>query len=162
MGTPTGKQPFWMHQIVEYLLGGTLLAQGLQSPEPVAPALAGLLVLANAATVRGAAFSAFRLVSRRVHRVLDLVVIAAVVVLAVQPWIDADDGLRLVMLGIAAGLGFVWWRSSFAERARPSVATGAVDDRGVRMGRAAGRFVGDGINAVKRTAARRGERPDRT
>lgn len=151
-----------MHQIVEYLLGGTLLAQGLQSPEPVAPALAGLLVLANAATVRGAAFSAFRLVSRRVHRVLDLVVIAAVVVLAVQPWIDADDGLRLVMLGIAAGLGFVWWRSSFAERARPSVATGAVDDRGVRMGRAAGRFVGDGINAVKRTAARRGERPDRT
>lgn len=151
-----------MHQIVEYLLGGTLLAQGLQSPEPVAPALAGLLVLANATTVRGAAFSAFRLVSRRVHRVLDLVVIAAVVVLAVQPWIDADDGLRLVMLGIAAGLGFVWWRSSFAERARPSVATGAVDDRGVRMGRAAGRFVGDGINAVKRTAARRGERPDRT
>jgi hypothetical protein len=151
-----------MHQIVEYLLGGALLAQGLQSPEPVAPALAGLLVLANAATVRGAAFSAFRLVSRRVHRVLDLVVIAAVVVLAVQPWIDADDGLRLVMLGIAAGLGFVWWRSSFAERARPSVATGAVDDRGVRMGRAAGRFVGDGINAVKRTAARRGERPDRT
>lgn len=151
-----------MHQIVEYLLGGALLAQGLQSPEPVAPALAGLLVLANATTVRGAAFSAFRLVSRRVHRVLDLVVIAAVVVLAVQPWIDADDGLRLVMLGIAAGLGFVWWRSSFAERARPSVATGAVDDRGVRMGRAAGRFVGDGINAVKRTAARRGERPDRT
>ena len=126
MGTPTGKQPFWMHQIVEYLLGGALLAQGLQSPEPVAPALAGLLVLANAATVRGAAFSAFRLVSRRVHRVLDLVVIAAVVVLAVQPWIDADDGLRLVMLGIAAGLGFVWWRSSFAERARPSVATGAL------------------------------------
>ncbi len=151
-----------MHQIVEYLLGGALLAQGLQSPEPVAPALAGLLVLANATTVRGAAFSAFRLVSRRVHRVLDLVVIAAVVVLAVQPWIDADDGLRLVMLGIAAGLGFVWWRSSFAERARPSVATGAVDDRGVRMGRAAGRFVGDGINAVRRTAARRGERPDRT
>ena len=151
-----------MHQIVEYLLGGALLAQGLQSPEPVAPALAGLLVLANAATVRGAALSAFQVVSRRMHRVLDLVVIAAVAVLAVQSWIDVDDGLRLVMLGIAAVLGFVWWRSSFAERARPSVATGAVDDRGVRMGRAAGRFVGDGINAVKRTAARRGERPDRT
>lgn len=152
-----------MHQIVEYLLGGALVAQGLQSPEPVAPALAGLLVLANAATVRGAALSAFRVVSRRVHRVLDLVVIAAVVVLAVQPWIDVDDGSRLVMLGIAAVLGFVWWRSSFAERVRPSVATGADgDDRGVRMGRAAGRFVGDGINAVKRTAARRGDRPDGT
>jgi hypothetical protein len=151
-----------MHQIVEYLLGGALVAQGLQSPEPVAPALAGLLVLANAATVRGAALSAFQVVSRRMHRVLDLVVIAAVAVLAVQSWIDVDDGLRLVMLGIAAVLGFVWWRSSFAERARPSVATGAIDDRGVRMGRAAGRLVGDGINAVKRTAARRGERPDRT
>ncbi len=147
-----------MHQIVEYMFGGVLVAQGLQSPEPLAPALAGLLVLANAATVRGAALSAFRLTSRRTHRALDLVVIAAVVVLAVQPWIEVDDGTRVVMIGIAVVLGFVWWRSSFTERVRASAAAPGDDDPSVRMGRAAGRLVGDGINAAKRTAARRNDR----
>jgi hypothetical protein len=28
------KRPFWMHQLVEYVLGIVLIAQGLQSPTP--------------------------------------------------------------------------------------------------------------------------------
>jgi hypothetical protein len=148
-----------MHQVVEYLLGGILVAQGLQSPDPVAPSIAGVLVLANAATVRGGALSAFRVFSRSTHRVLDLVVIAATVLLAVQPWLDVDSGARLVMIGIAAVQAFVWWRSNFVEKVRrradAAVAAAADDDRSVQIGRRAGRLVGDGINLARRTAANR-------
>lgn len=148
-----------MHQVVEYLLGGVLVAQGLQSPDPAAPAIAGVLVLANAATVRGGALSAFRVISRATHRVLDIVVIAATILLAVQPWLRVDPGARLVMVGIAAVQAFVWWRSSFVEKVRrradEAVAAAGDDDRSVQIGRRAGRLVGDGINLARRTAANR-------
>ncbi len=143
-----------MHQAVEYLLGGVLVAQGLQSPAPVAPSLAGLLVLANACTVRDGALSAFRLVSRSAHRIIDVVVIAAVVLLALQPWTEVDSGARIVMIGIAAVMGFVWWQSSFAEKQRREtmVAQGGLS---TEIGRRAGRMVGDGINAAKRLERRK-------
>ena len=142
-----------MHQLVEYILGGVLVAQGLQSPQPVLPALAGALVMLNAATVRGP-WSAFRVVSRSMHRRLDLVVIVVVVVLALQPWVAVDAGARIVMVGVAGALGFVWWQSSFAEKPARGAAgrqpIGADGGRGTEIGRLAGRAIGDGINAAKR------------
>ena len=161
------KRPFWMHQAVEYILGIVLVAQGLQVPkasEAVIPAVSGVLILVNAAIVRGGALSAFRIVSRAMHRILDLVVLAVVVVLAVQPWLPVDSGARLVMLAIAAVMGFVWWQSSFVEktpRGRGASGAGAsgesegAADRSSQVGRIAGRLVGDGINATKRAAAKR-------
>jgi hypothetical protein len=146
-----------MHQVVEYVLGGALIAQGLQSPDPVPPSVAGLLVLANACTVRGGALSAFRVTSRATHRILDVVVIAITVGLALQPWIDTDSGARIVMIGIAAVLAFVWWQSSFVEKqsrqARDAIS--ADDGRSTQIGRRAGRLVGDGINAAKRYERRK-------
>ncbi len=138
-----------MHQLVEYVLGGVLVAQGLQSPQPVVPAVAGVLVLANASTVRDGALSAFRVVSRRTHRIVDVVVIIAIVLMAIQPWIEVDGGARIVVLAIAAVMGFVWWQSSFADKQRRTTvaAEGGV---GAEIGRRAGRLVGDGINAAKR------------
>ena len=157
------KRPFWMHQVVEYVLGGVLVAQGLQSPTPVLPSVAGGMIMANAAIVTGP-LAAFRIVHRRVHRILDVLVIAAVVVLAVQPWFEVDASNRVVMAVIAGVMAFVWWQSSFAERAprhpgRTKIT--AAGGRGVEVGRLAGRAVGDGINAAKRLRdARRGARPD--
>jgi len=143
-----------MHQAVEYMLGGVLIAQGLQSPAPVAPSVAGLLVLANACTVRDGALSAFRLVSRAAHRIIDVVVIATVVLLAVQPWIEVDSGARIVMIALAAVMGFVWWQSSFAEKQRREAMI-AEGGRSTEIGRRAGRLVGDGINAAKRLERRK-------
>ncbi|MCX6519465.1 MAG: hypothetical protein NTZ21_02225 [Actinobacteria bacterium] len=154
----SGKRPFWMHQAVEYLLGGVLVAQGLQSPDPLVPTLAGVLVLANACTVRDGALSAFRVLSRATHRVLDVVVIAAVLVLAVQPWLAVDSGARIVMVGIAAVMAFVWWQSSFAEKAKREATRAAMAAEGGRstdIGRRAGRLVGDGINAARRFERRK-------
>ena len=144
-----GKRPFWMHQLVEYVLGGLLVAQGLQSPDPVLPSAAGALIMLNAAIARGP-WSAFRWVSRSMHRSLDVVVIAAVVVMAVQPVVAVDATGRIVMAGIAFVHAFVWRQSSFTEKIRSRAPISAADGRGLEIGRLAGRAVGDGINAAKR------------
>jgi hypothetical protein len=139
-----------MHQLVEYVLGGVLIAQGLQSPQPLLPTVAGGLVVVNAAVVKGGGLSAFRLVGRAVHRLLDLVVIGLIVVAAVQPAIEVDPGARVVMVGIAAVLGFVWFQTTFAEKAKrsrtPITAEGGRSDE---VGRLAGRAVASGIKAAK-------------
>jgi hypothetical protein len=113
---PRGNRPFWLHQLVEYILGITLVSQALQSPTPAVPAVAGAAVLVNAAVARGP-LGAFRLVSRSVHRVLDIVVMVLIAGLAVQPWWTIDAGARLVMVGIVAVHAFVWWQSDLSEPA---------------------------------------------
>lgn len=138
-----------MHQAVEYLLGGVLVAQGLQSLTPVMPALAGALVLLNAAIVRGP-LAAFRVVGRTVHRALDLAVIAVIVVMVVQPAVEIEPGARLVMAAIAFLLGFVWWQTDFTEKASSRDQVSAAGGRSSEMGRMAGRAVGDGVNMVRR------------
>jgi hypothetical protein len=143
------KRPFWMHQLVEYIFGGVLVAQGLQSPAPLLPAMAGALVMINASIVRGP-FSAFRLVGRAVHRKLDLVVMGIVLAFAVQPWTPVDAAARMVMIGVTGALAFVWWQSSFVEKTKSRAAVSTDGGRGVEIGRLAGRAVGDGINAAKR------------
>lgn len=147
-----GKRPFWMHQLVEYILGIVLIAQGLQSPTPAAPAVAGGLVVLNAAIVRGP-LSAFRVLSRGQHRIADLVVIAAVVAMAVQPAVHVDPTVRIVMAVIAGVMAFVWLQSNFTEKQRrgggraPITAEGG---RSTEIGKLAGRALGDGINAARR------------
>lgn len=156
MTAPSGrsrpKRPFWLHQVAEYLLGGVLVAQGLQSPTPTLPAVAGALVMVNAAIVRGP-LAAFRLVDRQVHRLLDLVVIGAVVAMAVQPWADVEGSTRVIMAAIAAVMAVVWSQSSFADRSRrqPVDASGG---RSTELGRLAGRAVGDTINTARRLKKR--------
>ena len=164
-----GQRPFWIHQIAEYILGLVLVAQGLQSPYPLVPAVCGGLIVINASIVRGGAVSAFRLVTRAQHRVLDVAVIAITVVGALQPFVQVLATDRLVMIGVAAAQGFIWWNSSFAERqkrvaapvaqpaaAQPGAAPTAepTAGRSSEIGRSAGRLVGEGINAAKRFGKR--------
>lgn len=144
------RRPFWMHQLVEYLIGIVLVSLAIQSPTPAVPAVMGALVLVNSAVAIGPA-GAFRLVPRRLHRSLDLVVMVLLVAAAVQPWFDVESTGRLVLGAIAFVLFFVWFHTDFddreqrrerrAARARPS---------SEELGRRAGRIVGDGVNAVRR------------
>lgn len=144
------RRPFWLHQVAEYLLGIILVALGLQMPDPLVPALAGLLVLVNAAVAIGPA-SAFRVVGRRTHRVLDLVVIGAILVLAVQPWLAADGGTRGVMVAVAAVLGVVWYYTDFAERSeRRARRMADAGQRPEEIGRTVGRMAGDVVNRWRR------------
>lgn len=143
------QRPFWIHQLVEYLIGIVLISIGIQSPEPAVPAVLGLVVIANAAIARGGA-GAFRLVGPRTHKAMDVVVMLALVALAVQPWISVDVTNRLVLGAIAFVLFFVWFHTDFDTRVerkarRADRARAGSED----VGRTAGRVVGGGLKAVR-------------
>ena len=142
------KRPFWMHQVVEYILGVALIATGLQSPTPIVPGVLGLLIILNAAITKGPV-GAFRVLSKKVHRVLDVGLIALTFVAAFQPWLDTDSGVRLIVVFIGVVHAFVWWQSNFAEKVKGPKASGE-GGRSTEIGRFAGRLVGNGVNAVRR------------
>ncbi len=144
----TSKRPFWMHQVVEYILGGAMIATGLQSPTPLVPSLVGVVIMLHSAVTIGPV-GAFRVITRRVHRGADVGVIAIEVVAGVQPWIHLESGSRIIMVGIALVHLFVWWNTSYATRVRSSAAS-AEGGRSTEIGRIAGRLVGNGFNAVRR------------
>ncbi len=167
-----GKRPFWMHQLVEYILGGALVASGLQSPKPIVPAVLGGIIMGHAAITTGA-ISAFRVIDRRLHRVIDPFIIGLSFLAAVQPWIEVDPGTRLIIAGIAVVHSIVWLSSSFTEKpkksaqpkrskpaesaAQPAAAEPAAppaeppaEGRSADIGRSAGRLAASGVNAVRR------------
>ena len=112
------RRPFWMHQLVEYILGFALIMTSIQQPEPRIPALMGLVILLNAAIVAGPA-GAFKLVPRWLHRYLDLGVIALLLLMAVQPWWEVDPTGKLIMAMIAVVMFFIWFHSDFSRAGRP-------------------------------------------
>jgi hypothetical protein len=146
--TASSKRPFWMHQVVEYILGGALVATGLQSPTPLVPTLLGGLVMLHAALTTGP-LGAFRVIGRRLHRVIDVGIISIALLAVVQPWIEIDSGTRIVIAGIALVYLFVWWQTSFAQRIKSPSVSGE-GGRSADVGRFAGRLVGNGVNAVRR------------
>lgn len=134
------QRPFWLHQGAEYLFGLMLIAGGMQNPEPLFPVLAGGLIVLNAAIVTGP-LGAWRTVGRPLHRWLDVVVMAAVAIAAVLPFLSIDNASRLMMLGVVAVMAVVWTTTDFrtpGPRARPA---GLPAARSESIGRAAGRLV---------------------
>ncbi len=142
------KRPFWMHQLVEYILGGALVASGLQSTTPLVPAVLGGIVMVHSAITIGP-LGAFRVIRRRLHRVIDPVVLAAEFAAGVQPWINLQSGARIIIIGIAFVHLFVCWQTSYTERVK-SAKVSAEGGRSNEVGRLAGRVVGNGVNAVRR------------
>jgi hypothetical protein len=162
----SGKRPFWAHQGAEYLIGIVFVAQGLQSPTPMVPTLLGGLVVLNTATAKGP-LAAFQVVSRRVHRVLDAVLVLLTVLCAVQNTVSIEAGTRILMGLLAFALGFIWLLSDFSEKVKvpksTAKATGAAraarpatQDDGTMastVGRSAGRLVGNGVKAYRKRKA---------
>ena len=142
------KRPFWMHQLVEYLLGIALVSQALRSSEPLVPAAAGALMALNAGIARGP-LAALPKVSRPAHRILDLVVLAAVVTAALAGGERVGDTARWTMLGVAAVLAFMIWKTDYTTPVkRPPVS--APSGRSEEIGRLAGRATGRAVNAARR------------
>jgi uncharacterized membrane protein YhaH (DUF805 family) len=144
------RRPFWIHQIVEYMIGIALIAAAIQQPKPAVPAVMGLLVILNAAITIGPA-GAFRLVSRRVHRYLDIVVIVILVVSVFQPWVEVDMIGRLLVGAITFVLFVVWFHTDFDERSdRKARRSARAKPQSEELGKQAGRMVGDTVNSLKR------------
>ena len=150
MATDTSKpkRSFWMHQLAEYLIGAAMVGSGLQSPSPLVPSLLGALIIVNTAIV-DAPFGAFRVVGRRTHRILDFVVLGAIVVGALLPGIDAAT--RLIILALGAILAVVVFGTNYGAKAlaegKASVGEGG---RSEDIGRYAGRLTAKGIQATKK------------
>jgi hypothetical protein len=116
-----GRVPFWLHQLVELLLGILLLVEGARTGQHtvVLVSLGGVLLLL--ALCSDGALGAWTWIGRRVHRVLDLVVAA---VLAVSPLLfGLDHVLAIVILEVAAA-AMLWLalRTEWRRREKPTPA----------------------------------------
>lgn len=142
------KRSFWLHQLAEYLIGASMVGSGLQSPSPLVPAVLGALIIVNTAIV-DAAFGAFRVVGRRTHRILDFVVLGAIVVGAALPGVDAAT--RLIILALGVVLAFVVFGTNYGAKAMAQGAAQAGEGgRSEDLGRLAGRVTAKGIQATKK------------
>jgi hypothetical protein len=144
------NRPFWMHQLVEYLLGAVFISTAFGSATPIVPSVLGLIVMVNAAIAIGPG-GAFRLVNRRVHRWLDVAVMGLVAVAVVQPVISVDANARLLMGVLGVVFAFVWWNSDFTTRdERKQRRTKAARPDAEQVGRSAGRSAAGTYMAAKR------------
>lgn len=147
-------RPFWIHQLAEYLIGVALVAQGLQDPDPLVPSVAGVVVIVNVSIARGP-LGAFRWVGRRLHRWLDLVVMAAILFAALQPWVEVSSAGRLIMVVMLVPLGFLWFYTDWAERPQRRERRSDRAVTGDAVGRSAGRFAAGAYLSGKRMVKKR-------
>jgi hypothetical protein len=148
-------RPFWIHQLAEYLIGIAIVSQGMQDGAPIVPTVAGALVVVNAAIVTGP-LGAFKVITRGMHRWMDVVVMAAIAFGALQPWVEVTSAGRLIMLVILLPLGFLWFYTDWAERKarkdRRAAAAGPTSDQ---VGRVAGRLAGTAYTSAKSAIKKR-------
>jgi hypothetical protein len=159
---PGRHVPFWLHQLVEYMLGAGLVWAGARvegDGRYVAFALGGALFVFSAISDGG--LGAGRLVSRAVHRVGDLVFVVAIPVAFVAAP-SARTGILLVPGGASVVmLVYLWRRTCYDRRPRGAGTLAATVQRardrvraddGASVARRAGRIVGgDGSPLARRT-----------
>ncbi len=168
-----GRVPFWLHQLVELLLGLLLLVEGARTGEHTVVLVSMGAVLLLLALCSDGALGAWPWIGRRIHRVLDLVVAVG---LAVSPvLLDLDRVLAIVILETAA-LAMAWlavrtdWRSrgrapkaapkpapkrtSAAEPERAPSAPADTTPLARKLGAAAGKVRDDGPRALGRWVGR--------
>ena len=151
---PTNKLPFWIHQIIEYGLGGLLVFQAVQSPRPVFPLLAGLVVILLAATADGPA-ACFHAVPRPLHRVLDIVVAIGLIACAFFFGDEMGGAGQILLVAGALALAVLTFRSDYrpksARRAQPKAPASEVgSDRAEAIGRGAGRLAARGVQEYRK------------
>ena len=150
-------RPFWIHQAAEYLIGIAVVATAIQDPEPVVPSIVGVLVILNAAIVRGP-LGAFRWFGRGVHRWIDLFLMIVILLVVFQPFADVPITGRGVMLLALVPYAFLWFYTDWAERpARKQRRAATAGETGEKIGRSAGRLAGSGYMAAKQAIKKRAE-----
>jgi uncharacterized membrane protein HdeD (DUF308 family) len=158
---PSTKLPFWIHQALEYLCGLLVVSQAIHASSVVMPVVAGAALILLGATADGP-LAAFRLVSRGLHRVLDLV---AILLLGGALALFARDGdgaeISLVVVAIVVLVALVF-RTNYAPKPVKTRrgAGSTTDDGGLseEVGRKAGRAVAMGVKYVKAAKAKRDQR----
>lgn len=143
-----GKRSFWLHQLAEYTVGGAMLAMGLQSHQPTIPVIVGTLILLNAAIV-DAPFGAFRWVGRRVHRVLDYLVLGIATLACAVPGMDVATRLTQILIVVVWAVVIIGTDySARVPKSKPLVSA-TPDGKADEIGRVAGHTAGTWARKVR-------------
>ena len=109
---PAGRG-FWLHQIVEYLISAALILMSAQSDYPLVTSAFGVALLINV-TVTDGPLSAYKIISRLVHRVIDWLYVVALIVGAIA--LDIDQSTRTTLFGVAIALVVIALSTNYTKK----------------------------------------------
>lgn len=107
------RLPFWVHQIIEYLLAAIVALAAARSDQP-AVVLGAAAVLAALAATADAPLAMRRLVRRPTHRALDWIVAALLVVVGIVLRNSLGGNGAFWMIASGTLLAFLAWRSDYS------------------------------------------------
>ena len=109
---PAGRG-FWLHQIVEYLIAAALILMSAQSEYPIVTSAFGITLLINV-TITDGPLSAYKIISRQVHRIIDWLYVVALIVGAIA--LDIDQSTRTTLFGVAIALVVIALTTNYTKR----------------------------------------------
>ena len=104
---------FWLHQIVEYLIAAALILMSAQSEYPIVTSAFGITLLINV-TITDGPLSAYKIISRQVHRIIDWLYVVALIVGAIA--LDIDQSTRTTLFGVAIALVVIALTTNYTKR----------------------------------------------
>ena len=111
--TRSGGRGFWLHQIVEYLIAAALILMSAQSEYPIVTSAFGITLLINV-TITDGPLSAYKIISRQVHRIIDWLYVVALIVGAIA--LDIDQSTRTTLFGVAIALVVIALTTNYTKR----------------------------------------------
>ena len=109
----TAGRGFWLHQIVEYLIAAALILMSAQSRHPFVLAAYGIAVLINVTVVDGP-FSAYKIISRGVHRIIDWLFVVALFAGAFL--FDIDQSTRTTLFGVGLAIVVIALTTNYTKK----------------------------------------------
>ncbi len=109
---PVGRG-FWLHQIVEYLIAAALILISAQSDYPIVTSAFGIALLINV-TITDGPLSAYKIISRKIHRIIDWLYVVALIVGALA--LDIDQSTRTTLFGVAIALVVIALSTNYTKK----------------------------------------------
>ena len=111
--TRSGGRGFWLHQIVEYMIVAALILMSAQSEYPIVTSAFGIALLINV-TITDGPLSAYKIISRQVHRIIDWLHVVALIVGAIA--LEIDQSTRTTLFGVAIALVVIALTTNYTKR----------------------------------------------
>jgi len=111
--TRSAGRGFWLHQIVEYLIAAALILMSAQSDYPMVTSVFGIALLINV-TITDGPLSAYKIISRQVHRIIDWLYVVALIVGAIA--LDIDQSTRTTLFGVAIALVVIALTTNYTKK----------------------------------------------
>ena len=111
--TRSAGRGFWLHQIVEYLIAAALILMSAQSNYPIVTSAFGTALLVNV-TITDGPLSAYKIISRLVHRIFDWLYVGALIVGSIV--LDIDQSTRSALLGVAIALVVIALSTNYSKK----------------------------------------------